>query len=52
MFTTDSQSFANLASIVVARSEADNFAAACAEWDVTGLEVIDLHASEGGTPGR
>ena len=30
MFTTDSQSFANLASIVVARSEADNFAAACA----------------------
>ena len=52
MFTTDSQSFANLSSIVVAHSEADDFAAACAEWDVTGLEVIDPKADEGGTPGR
>lgn len=52
MFTTDSQSFANLSSIVVAHSEADNFADACTEWDVTGLEVIDSQASEGEGPGR
>lgn len=52
MFTTDSQSFANLSSIVVAHSEADNFADACTEWDVTGLEVIDSQTSEGEGPGR
>ncbi|MCI7703337.1 MAG: hypothetical protein MSP08_03220 [Clostridiales bacterium] len=52
MCITTSQSFSNLASIVVARSEADNFADACTEWDVTGLEVIDPHASEGEGPGR
>lgn len=52
MCITTSQSFSNLASIVVAHSEADDFADACAEWDVTGLEVIDPKADEGGTPGR
>lgn len=52
MCITTSQSFANLSSTVLAHSEADDFAVACTEWDVTGLEVIDPHASEGGAPGR
>lgn len=52
MCITTSQSFEKLSSTIIAHSEADNFAVACTEWDVTGLEVIDPHASEGGTPGR